>query len=61
MMVAAAPSRPVLRTTTSTADLTTASGNRISTVVSGADVGMVAPSGLELHDGLLFVSDNVGM
>lgn len=33
-------------------------GAVLTTLVDGVDVGMVAPSGLELHDDLLFVSDN---
>jgi hypothetical protein len=30
----------------------------IQTFVEGADVGLELPSGLEIHDGLIFVSDN---
>jgi glucose/arabinose dehydrogenase len=33
-------------------------GSVLTTLVDGADVGLVAPSGMELWDGLLFVSDN---
>jgi len=37
---------------------TRVNGATISTLVNGADYGLAAPSGLEMHDDMLFVSDN---